>query len=228
MLEPIFTGAEFDEVWPLVRDHHYAHRRTADPMFCFAARSPGGLFGDTGTPVAAIVYTAPVNRYFGAGAVELARLVRHPQAELRLSRFIAWSLRWLKANTDLRYCLSYAECAAGHHGGIYQATNFLHVMVAKGNRQYENPVTGETVSGRSFDQRRPEYRSGWLPKKTGKKFLYVFPLGERKRALLRRFNWQELPYPKPNATRPLDEMVPTVVRAARPRRVAPDYILDDH
>jgi hypothetical protein len=190
------TGATWDEVWPLVRDHHYSHRRTADPMFCFAWRKPGGLFGCTGEPLAAIVYTSPINRFFGVGSIELARLVRHPDLNEQLSQFVAWSLRWLRKNTDLRYCLSYAEQAAGHHGGIYQASNFIHVMISAGNRQYIGP-NGETVSGRSFDQRRPEYRDGWIARKTGAKYLYVFPLNEKPRALLSRFNWEALPFPKP-------------------------------
>lgn len=198
--DSIMTGARAEEVWPLVRDHHYSHRRTADPMFCFAIRRPGGLLGDTGEPRAAIIYAAPVNRYFGAGAVELVRLVREPSLTTPLSRFVGWSLRWLKQNTDLQFCLSYADQGAGHHGGIYQATNFIHVGVSEGNRRYTNVATGESVSGRSFDQRRPEYRAGWEAAKTSRKYLYVFPLGERKKALLARFGWQELPFPKPDAT----------------------------
>lgn len=191
------TGATAKEIWPLVIEHHYSHRRTADPMFCFALRKPGGLLGDTGEPVAGIIYAAPINRYFGAGAVELVRLVRTPEFTGQLSPFIAWSLNWLKKNTDLKYALSYAEQAAGHHGGIYQATNFIHVAVSSGNRQYRNPETGELVSGRAFDQRRPEYRDGWETVRTGAKFLYVYPLWERRAKLLARFGWQALPYPKP-------------------------------
>ena len=193
----IMTGATFDEVWPLVRDHHYAHRRTADPMFCFAWREIGGLLGDTGTPQAAIVYTAPINRYFGSGAVELARLVRLPTVTRPLSEFVGWSLRWLKRNSELQYCLSYADKSAGHHGGIYQALNFTFVRESDGNRHYRNELTGEVVSGRSFDQRRPEYKVGWTPVRTGKKYLYVFALNEPREKLLQRFNWVPLPYPKP-------------------------------
>ncbi len=192
------TGATADEVWPLLRDHHYLGRRTADPMFCFAWREAGGLLGDTGEPKAAIVYTAPINRYFGDGAVELARLVRRPEVDAPLSKFVAWSLRWLKANTKLAYCLSYADSGAGHHGGIYQALNFDYVMLSKGHAAWKNPETGETVSARAFDQRRPGYRDGWERTKSAPKYLYVRALGERRKNLLARFGWQPLPYPKPD------------------------------
>ena len=191
------TGATVDEIWPLVRNHHYSKRRTADPMFCFAWRQPGGLFGHTGEPLAGIIYTAPVNRYFGTGAIELARLVRKPELAEPLSSFIAWSLRWLRANTDLRYCLSYADAGAGHHGGIYQACNFTYVRQTYGNRFYQNDQTGEIVSGRSFDQRRAAYKAGWRAFKTAPKYLYVFPLNEPHDELLDRFRWHAFPYPKP-------------------------------
>ena len=192
------TGATLAEVRPLLRAHHYLGAKTADPMFCFALREEGGMFGDTGEPVAAIVYASPINRYFGSGAIELTRLVRNDEVKEPLSRFVAWSLRWLKTNTDLKYCLSYADGAAGHHGGIYQALSFDFVATSKGNARWLNPETGETVSGRSFDQRRPEYRVGWSRVKSGEKFLYIRALNERRSLLLKRFGWKPLLYPKPD------------------------------
>lgn len=195
--ELFMTGATAAEVWPLLRDHHYLGRRTADPMFCFAWRKSGGLLGDTGEPQAAIVYTAPINRYFGDGATELARLVRVPELKLPLSQFVGWSLRWLRKNTDLAYVLSYADSGAGHHGGIYQALSFDYVMLSKGHGGWKNPETGETVSSRAFDQRRPEFRKGWQRTRSSPKFLYVKPLREKRSKLLARFGWEAMPYPKP-------------------------------
>lgn len=192
------TGATLAEVRPLLRRHHYLGAKTADPMYCFAWRQAGGLFGDTGKPLAAIVYASPINRYFGASCVELTRLVRNDTLTEPLSKFVAWSLRWLRANTDLRYCLSYADGAAGHHGGIYQALSFDFVAISTGNSRWRNPTTGETVSGRSFDQRRPEYRIGWERVRSGQKFLYVRPLNERRTHMLARFGWEPLKYPKPD------------------------------
>lgn len=166
-------------------------------MFCFAWRQPGGLLGDTGEPMAAIVYTAPINRYFGDQAVELARLVRRPEVTQPISEFVAWSLRWLRKNTELAYCLSYADSGAGHHGGIYQALSFDYVMLSKGHSGWRNPTTGETVSSRAFDQRRPGFQDGWQRTKSAPKFLYVKALAERRSKLLARFGWTPLPYPKP-------------------------------
>lgn len=114
-----------------------------------------------------------------------------------LSRFVAWALRWLRANTELRYCLSYADPSAGHHGGIYQALSFDYVAQSKGNAVWTNPLTGQRASGRSFDQRRPEYKAGWVRAKSSGKHLYIKPINEPRKKLLARFDWQPLPYPKP-------------------------------
>lgn len=185
--ELTFEVSTLPEVMRLVIEHHYAQRRTADPMFVFAWRDEGHL-------VATAVFTSPVNKYFGKGSIELARLVRVPELTAPLSTFVALCIRWLKANTDLRYILSYADSGAGHCGFIYQATNFIHVSRTKGNVQYLKD--GRVVSGRSFDQHAEENKDGWERIRTAGKFLYVMPLNEKRKALLARFGWTALPYPK--------------------------------
>lgn len=186
--EPDFGLGTLEEAMPLILKHHYTARRTADPMFVFMWR-----YGNE--PVAAAVFAAPANRYFNPGAVELARLVRVPDLTVQLSRFVAKCLRWLRRNTELRYCLSYADTTVGHAGVIYQALNFTHVARSSGNVQYRHDQTGKVVSGRSFDQQRE--RSGWTRLRTGEKLLYVYPLNETRASLLARYGWTPLPHPKP-------------------------------
>ena len=193
------TGATALEVRPLFDRYHYLGGNFADPIAVFADRAPGGLFGDTGEPIAAAVYASPANRYFGNGAVELVRLVRCPNYPRQLSQFVAWSLRWLRRNTAWRFCISYADTGAGHHGGIYQALGFVFVGESKGHAYWEHPATGGRCSARSFDQRRPALRAGWQRRAGTKKYLYVQPLKEQRRDLLRRFGWTALPYPKPSS-----------------------------
>lgn len=186
----IFRKGDFrTEALPLVLEHHYTRRRTADPMHVFVWEQGGQI-------VAAAIFTSPVNRYFGKGAVELARLVRLPDLCVPLSKFVSECLRWLKKNTDLRYCLSYADTTVNHVGTVYQALNFLFVAESKGNAQYRHIETGKVVSGRSFDQHAADNKAGWERLKTGRKFLYVYPLNERRAKLLARFNWTPKPYPK--------------------------------
>ncbi len=215
------TGGTLAEALPLLNAHHYLGTKTADPMHVFLWRKDGGLFGDYGTPLAAILYASPINRYFGARAVELTRLVRSPDLTEPLSKFVAWSLRWLRLNTEAAYCLSYADQSAGHHGGIYQALSFDYVAISKGSAVMVSPI-GERASMRSFDQRRPEFRSGWTRERSAGKHLYVKALNEPRRSLLRRFNWLPLPYPKPSAARPLDERFPKRASDAQPVGAAPN------
>jgi hypothetical protein len=188
---PDFTLGTLEEAMPLVMAHHYTRRRTADPMFVFLWR-----YGNE--PVAAAIFTAPVNRYFNPGAVELARLVRVPELSVQLSGFVAQCMRWLRRETDLRYCLSYADTTVGHVGTIYQACSFILVGESKGNTMWKHG-DGRLVSGRSFDQSSPAYREGWERLRTGRKLLYVYPLNERRGSLLARYGWTPLPYPKLDA-----------------------------
>ena len=187
-----FVRGKFADALPLVLEHHYTHRRTADPMHVF-------LWKDAERIVATAIFTSPVNRYFGKGAVELARLVRVPDCLAPLSAFVAKCLRWLKKNTKLLYCLSYADTTVGHHGGIYQALNFVFVAESKGNTQWLCNFTDKVVSGRSYDQQAQHNKVGWTRMRTGKKLLYVYPLAEKIQPLLERFGWAAMPYIKPGA-----------------------------
>jgi hypothetical protein len=180
------------EALPLLIQHHYLRGRVADPMYVF------GWYDVTGELKAAVLYASPANFYFGKGAVELARLVRTEDLREPLSSFVAATLRWLRKNTDLRYCISYSDLGEGHHGGIYQALSFDFVRVSRGHGYWVHPETGERCSSRAFDQRHPNNKHGWIRKAGTDKLLYVKPLNEKRVALFRRFNWTSLPYHKPD------------------------------
>ena len=110
------TGATTDELWPLVRDHHYTRRMAGLVLHAFAWREPGGMFGDTGEPFAGITFSQPVSRNLPQDALELSRLVKRPEYDVRLSRLVSWALRWLRSNTNRPFVLSYADTTHGHHG----------------------------------------------------------------------------------------------------------------
>jgi hypothetical protein len=187
----LFRSGSLADAMPLIMAHHYSQRRTADPMFVFLWETVGG------EAKAAAVFTSPINRFFGKGSIELSRLVRTPDMRAPLSQFLALCMRWLRKHSPLLFCLSYAEESAGHHGGIYQAANFIHVGEATGSTMYRNS-DGKVVSGRSLDQCSPAYKASFSPFRTGRKFLYVLPLNESRESLLARFGWSALPFPKPS------------------------------
>ena len=226
----VMTGASADELWPLVRDFHYSRRMPSAIRQCFALRGPGGMFGDTGEIVAGIIYGNPVSRAWPQTALELQRLVRADGCSAMLSEFVAWSLRWLRGNTETPFVISYADTGKGHHGGIYQASGFDYVHETGIYQDgLVHPKTGDYIHGRqcvrmfgsrsqaTLEARKGEYEPAWH--KT--KYLYVKALRQRPKALMRRFGWQSLPYPKPSAVRLLDAPVPTGASKARTLGTAP-------
>ena len=224
------TGASQDEVWPLVRDFHYSRRMPSNVQHCFAWRKPGGLFGDTGEPVAVAIYGQPVNRAWPTDALELQRLVRRDDFGGVLSSFVAWSLRWLRANTARPFVISYADSGKGHHGGIYQATGWYYI---RETGRYQdgiiNKSTGEYIHGRQCNRMFGSRSVETLRNLPGEfelafhetKYGYVFPLRPKIRSLVGKFGWSILQYPKPNAARPLDEPVPTGLSEVQPFGAAP-------
>lgn len=233
MTNLFMTGAETYEVWPLVKAHHYSKKLPSAITHCFAWRESGGLFGDNGSPLAAAIYGQPTNRNWPQDAIELLRLVRHPSLSRPISEFVAWTLRWLRENQPYPFCLSYADTAQGHHGGIYQATGWLYIdarteacpafRLPDGSLKHSRQVNRE-LGTRSIPK-VAELKPGWEPIKGEPKHLYVYPLRKRQSALLRRFGWTVKQYPKPNAVRPADEQVPTCVSAVQPRGTAPSCVV---
>jgi hypothetical protein len=180
---------------------------------CFAIREPGGLFGETGSIVAGAMFTVPCNRSFNQDASELARLVRLPSCQVPLSRFLNWSLRWMRANTTIPFILSYADTAQDHHGGIYQATNWVYVgerteacpafLLPDGSKKHSRQVVRE-LGSRSISfvkERRPD----WRPVVGKPKHLYIFPLRSKWATIARRHGWTAKSYPKSHAAGLLDE-----------------------
>jgi hypothetical protein len=208
----VMTGATVDEIWPLVRDFHYSGRLPAVISRCFALRQPGGLFGETGEPVAAIIYGLSANNAWPSGALELQRLVRRDDYSGILSAFVTWSLRWLRANTQTTFAFSYADTGQNHHGGIYQACGWKFVNMSKGdyafNDEAGNYVHGKTAYDR-FGTRSTEtvlkINPSWSAVRDTDKFVYVFPLRQKWNTLSRLNGWTDFPFPKPHAARLLDE-----------------------
>jgi hypothetical protein len=210
----VMTGATADELWPLVRDFHYSRRMSAAIQHCFAVRKPGGLFGDTGEPVAGCIFGLPANPNWPKLALELQRLVRREDYQGQLSQLVSFGLRWIKANTEVPFALSYADTAEGHHGGIYQATNWKYVRLSKGDTGFRSP-DGSYHHGRSlvskYGTRSKDFilakHPDWVPTQDGDKHLYIYPLGLKWKAIQREYGWQEKPYPKPDRIAPEGDVI---------------------
>lgn len=150
-------------------------------------------------------------RPYGLGQTECVELLRvalrahaHP-----VSQIVAQALRVLAATSPgLRLVVSYADPAVGHHGGIYQAGNWLYLGDSPDNGVIV--LGGQALHNRMLDEKRahsphpfePELsRLDWARKYLDRnaqrralagKHRYVYPLD---RAMRRQLRQHALPYP---------------------------------
>ena len=185
----------------LLKREHYLHSY------------PGGTFLSFGVFAGAELAGAVT---FGVGPSLAHRLVdgatRHDCASLtRLwlsdglpanseSRVLGVVLRSLRRHTNLRFLVTYADPAAGHHGTIYQATGWLYTGLSEATPLYDLG-DGKTRHSRSVGQVfgthsiRRLGRHGLSVKLVPQvaKHRYLYFLGPKWRSRLSR---PVLPYPK--------------------------------
>jgi hypothetical protein len=136
-----------------------------------------------------------------AGEVcELVRVALRDHAA-PVSRIVALSLKFLKgSNPKLRLVVSFADTTQDHHGGIYQAGNWVYTGLTEGDREFH--VNGEvlhprTIHLRGWRQIEPWLRANVDPKarlvRTPGKHRYLMPLDADMRA---RIMPLAKPYPK--------------------------------
>ena len=145
-----------------------------------------------------------IGKPYGLTPFETCELVRVALREhvAPVSRILAIALRMVrKANPGLRLVVSFSDTAQNHHGGIYQATNWIYA----GTQEYhEYEVKGERVPPRTLHHRYgkggqslPWLRANVDPKArrvvTPGKHKYLMPLDAEMRAQIAPL---AKPYPK--------------------------------
>lgn len=139
------------------------------------------------------------------GFLELRRLVKLPGSEIVLSSFLSETLRMLKAD-GVPAVVSWADPAAGHHGGIYQATNWIYTEPYSYNwnshfRRPDGSIVDHRAAfkmfGTSSKTKVLEREPTWVAFLPQMKFRYVMPLRLRKAKCLELMKTSERPYPKP-------------------------------
>lgn len=193
---------EIYEPWVLKR--HYAKRL---PIIQYAY----GLFRGLdcvgvvgyGPPATNFVARSVVTEPYRDIVIELNRLiVADDQPRNSTSYLVAQSLRMLPQPSIV---VSYADEGQGHHGYIYQATNFTyHGKTAPHRNDYVSPqgvkVHPRTMSGWKgvSNLERWVEDNGWTKEKPSFKHRYLFIAGGKtdKRRIRREILWAEEPYPK--------------------------------
>lgn len=105
---------------------HYSHAMPAGKLLTYGAWEDGRFIG-------AVLYGRGASPYLGRAydlkAQELCELVRVALREhdAPVTQIVAASLSALRrANPGLRLVVSFADPVQGHHGGIYQAGNWVY------------------------------------------------------------------------------------------------------
>lgn len=120
-----------------------------------------------------------------------------------VSRILSIALRFLKkSNPGLRLVVSYADLDQSHHGGIYQATNWMYVGVSNQGGRSAFIIKGKKIHPRVIGLKGGTQSIEWVRKnldpnatefRTTGKHKYLFPLDEKIRAKLVPLR---KPYPK--------------------------------
>jgi hypothetical protein len=184
-----------------VEHWHYSKRMPKSKLAKFGVWE-GGKF--VGCVIFGVGATPEIAKPYELKSTEVCELVRVALAKHKtpVSRIIAICLRKLrKAMPGLRLVVSFADTSQGHHGGIYQAGNWLLV----GSTEYHAyKLKGEVVHPRACHHR---YGKGgqsiaWLRENidpsaqrilNGIKHKYLMPLDETMR---RQIEPLRKPYPK--------------------------------
>jgi len=196
----------FEECKPWLLKKHYAHRMPMAVEFSFGLYDTSKnlcgvcVFGPTAPPV-------PKTLFGSIEAVkvrELTRLVVNEELKKNtLSFFVSKAIRMLPRPMCL---VSYADKNAGHHGYIYQATNWFYTGTGGGETNIidinGNPVHNITITDGCTRERinRKQYfeKHGLSESEALPKFRYVFFIGNKKekKDMINLLKVKILPYPK--------------------------------
>ena len=105
--------------------------------------------------------------------LELSRLVSfEPKPKNLESYAISQALKWLKENMpNIKVVISYADNSVGHHGYIYQASNFIYY--GQSRQTIEWYLDGERIHERVLNSRYGTSSLNELKKVLGDKISYI-------------------------------------------------------
>ncbi len=135
-----------------------------------------------------------------------------------VSRIVAFALRFLKAQSPgVRCVVSFADPIAGHHGGIYQAGNWVYAGKSADN--YEWRLNGKRLNKRAYTgvnfggKPRRAVPAGSIKVAIPGKHRYLMPLDEAMRAQI-----APLAKPYPKRAKEQDAGPPPALGGATPTR----------
>lgn len=185
-IQVVASANDTKEVAEFVKKYHYLHSLSRGNKHVFVLKIEGIIQGVAlfGTPVGTNVV-----RKYGSGTLELKRFVLNDCPKNTASWFMSKCMRWLKANSETKRVISYADPTQGHEGIIYQASNFKYLgKQAKFGSGYTFIVGAEHIHQRAayqkgtftYDLVKLAEKHGKLKKVAKKpKHIYLYELAEK-------------------------------------------------
>ena len=178
-----------------VEKWHYSHTMPAGKIVKIGAWENNVFIG-------AVLFSRGANNNIGSpyklGQIEVCELTRialHKHAS-PVSRIVSIAIKMLKKQSpELRLIVSYADPAQDHHGGIYQAMNWLYKGPSESRKGAHFIINGKYMHGRTM---RSKYgHESKIPFQweyaTAHKHTYLYPLDDAMRAQIVPL---AKPYPK--------------------------------
>jgi len=129
----------------IVKKYHYSGKVVKNSNLCFGIYYKGILLGamQYGSPTDKRKMLPMVKGTLWNEMIELNRMAfSDALPRFAESRAIAYSLKWMKKNTGIRWVISFADGCQCGHGTIYQASNFKLCQIKENNGLIQLP-TGE-------------------------------------------------------------------------------------
>ena len=158
---------------------------------------------ESGQFIGVVVFAWGMNRNlgkpYGLSLTECCELVRLALTEhvSPCSKIIAVALRFLrKQSPGLRLVVSFADPVENHHGGIYQAGNWVYCGTSSGSFEWNlngKRLNKRAYTGHNFGNKQLEVPARALKIRTPGKHRYLMPLDDEMR---RQIEPLRKPYPK--------------------------------
>ena len=179
-----------------VEHWHYSRTMPVAKMVSVGAWEDGRFVG-------CVVFSWGANpniaKPFGLKMTECAELVRVALTShsSQTSQIVVRAVKLLAAKSPgIRLLVSYADTREGHHGGIYQAMNWVYVGATAPKFDFElngQVLQRRSYTGRNFDGSRLRLPSGAGKIASPSKHKYLYPLD---RAMRKQIAPLAKPYPK--------------------------------
>ena len=182
----------------MMTQHHYLGKCQAPKASCFAAF-------ENDVMVAAAIYATPHAPKIPETYRDLRRLVASPSMQGTLSSFLSKTLKHLRSE-EWEAAITWADQAAGHHGGIYQATNWIYIEPTSYNWNSSYSLPDGSVRdhrsvfkefGTTSKTKMKDLCPDWQPFLPKMKLRYVYPMKKNIDEIAFELKAKISKYPKP-------------------------------